>query len=148
MSDLMFVLPPLSWPDTEAITCAYLAAELVADFPGVPVGTVVPLVRPAQFVLVERAGGPRGEGAEQLFDTARLAIQCWGATKEAASDLCSAVRDLMRLMPLSSPFEGGWSVYRVTEFLGPTYAPDTVEGPNIPRYLLTIEARFRAEAKG
>lgn len=146
---MSIISTPLTWPDTEAITCAYLVAGLATAFPTAFVATAIPPDdRPDQIVLVERAGGPRGEGAEQLFDVARLAIQCWATTKEVASDLCSAVRDLMRLMPLSSPFDDLWSVYRVTEFLGPTYAPDTVEGPNIPRYLLTIEARFRAEPKG
>ena len=58
----------------------------------------VPRKRPAAFVVVERVGGPRGEGGTFA---AMLDIQCWAATRSAAAALALRVEDAMTAMPAS-----------------------------------------------
>lgn len=56
----------------------------------------VPSKRPATFIVVERTGGPRGEG-----ETSRpmLDIQCWAASRRDAALLARAVEDALVDMP-------------------------------------------------
>ena len=56
----------------------------------------VPSKRPAAFVVVERTGGPRGEG-----ETSRpmLDAQCWAASRRDAALLAQAVEDSLVDMP-------------------------------------------------
>lgn len=56
----------------------------------------VPADRPAAFVVVERTGGPRGEG-----QTSRpmLDLQCWAPTRREASLLASYAEAAMAAMP-------------------------------------------------
>ena len=58
----------------------------------------VPAKRPAAFMVVERTGGPRGEG-----ETSRpmLDIQCWAGERRAAALLAQAVEDALADMPAS-----------------------------------------------
>lgn len=58
----------------------------------------VPRKRPASFVVVERTGGPRGEGgtSEPMLD-----LQCWAATRRAAAALALRVENAMGEMPAS-----------------------------------------------
>ena len=58
----------------------------------------VPSKRPATFIVVERTGGPRGEG-----ETSRpmLDAQCWAATRRDAAMLAQAVEDALVDMPAS-----------------------------------------------
>ncbi|HJA28464.1 MAG TPA: DUF3168 domain-containing protein [Candidatus Olsenella pullicola] len=58
----------------------------------------VPRKRPAAFVVVERVGGPRGEGGTFA---AMLDIQCWAAARSAAASLAGAVEDAMADIPAS-----------------------------------------------
>lgn len=131
----MSVLPPLEWPDAVAIVCDYLRVGIGA---GTTVGATRtdPLTPP--LVVVERAGGLRAS----TWDTPRIALQCWAATPAGALDLTNACRDLLAHMV--GLFDG-FIVTGTQEFLGPTYAldPETT----LPRYLLTVEARIRANPK-
>ena len=56
----------------------------------------VPAERPSAFVVVERTGGPRGEG-----ETSRptLDAQCWAASRRDAALLAQAVEDALVDMP-------------------------------------------------
>lgn len=56
----------------------------------------VPADRPEALVVVERTGGPRGEGP-----TSRpmLDLQCWASTRRDASLLASCVEAAMAAMP-------------------------------------------------
>ena len=58
----------------------------------------VPSKRPTAFVVVERTGGPRGEG-----ETSRpmLDLQCWAATRRDAALLAQAVEYALVDMPAS-----------------------------------------------
>lgn len=58
----------------------------------------VPRVRPSAFVVVERVGGPRGEGGTFA---AMLDLQCWAQTRSAAARLARAVEDAMEAIPAS-----------------------------------------------
>lgn len=58
----------------------------------------VPRKRPVPLVVVERTGGPRGEGGTFA---PMLDIQCWAATRSAAAALALRVEDAMREMPAS-----------------------------------------------
>ena len=79
------------------------AERVVVDYlNGADVGSTayydVPAKRPAAFVVVERTGGPRGEG-----ETSRpmLDIQCWAGERRAAALLAQAVEDALADMPAS-----------------------------------------------
>lgn len=58
----------------------------------------VPRERPSAFVVVERVGGPRGEGGTFA---AMLDIQCWAAKRSDAAALALRVEDAMTAMPAS-----------------------------------------------
>lgn len=58
----------------------------------------VPRKRPSSFVVVERVGGPRGEGGTFA---AMLDIQCWAATRRDAALLAQAVECALVDMPAS-----------------------------------------------
>ena len=61
---------------------------------GVPCSTEVPDPRPAEFVTVERTGGPSSLGKDEPY----LAVQAWAATDADAYALALAARDAVALM--------------------------------------------------
>jgi hypothetical protein len=93
----------------------------------------VPSPRPAQFVQVNRAGGPAG----LVTDSPMVTFFVWGPTWSAAHDLAAAVRRVVH----SVTKLGGSPVYRVLEIGGLARAPDPVDGS--PRYQFTTEIRVR-----
>lgn len=56
----------------------------------------VPADRPGSFVVVERTGGPLGEG---LTSRPMLDVQCWAPTRREAALLASSVEAAMAAMP-------------------------------------------------
>ena len=80
--------------DAERVVVDYLNASEV----GATAYYDVPAKRPAAFVVVERTGGPRGEG-----ETSRpmLDVQCWAASRRDAALLAQAVEDALADMPAS-----------------------------------------------
>ena len=58
----------------------------------------VPAKRPASCVVVERTGGPRGEGGTSA---PMLDLQCWAPSRGAAAALAQAVEDALDAMPTS-----------------------------------------------
>ena len=64
--------------------------------PGATAYYDVPSRRPATFIIVERTGGPRGEG-----ETSRpmLDVQCWAIGRRNAALLAQAVEDALTDMP-------------------------------------------------
>ena len=58
----------------------------------------VPRERPTTFVVVERTGGPRGEGGTFA---PMLDIQCWASTRSAAAALSLRVDGAMGAIPAS-----------------------------------------------
>lgn len=67
----------------------------------------IPADRPSAFAVVERTGGPRGEGG-----TSRpiLDIQCWAESRRRAAELAGAVEAAMAAMPSSAPGIAGVNV--------------------------------------
>ena len=80
--------------DAERVVVDYLNASEV----GATAYYDVPSKRPAAFAVVERTGGPRGEG-----ETSRpmLDVQCWAATRRDAALLAQAVEDALADIPAS-----------------------------------------------
>lgn len=78
--------------DAERVVVDYLNGSEV----GATAYYDVPPKRPAAFMVVERTGGPRGEG-----ETSRpmLDIQCWAASRRDAALLARAVEDALVDMP-------------------------------------------------
>lgn len=58
----------------------------------------VPSTRPTTLVVVERTGGPRGEGGTFA---PMLDIQCWASRRSDAAALALRVEDAMTAMPAS-----------------------------------------------
>lgn len=90
--------------DIEEIVVGYLNKAL-GDFAVGPVAYFdVPRSRPSDrpardpFIVVERTGGPRGEGGTFA---PMLDLQCWASTRSAAAALALRVEDAMRAMPAS-----------------------------------------------
>lgn len=67
----------------------------------------VPAKRPASFVVVERTGGPRGEGGTSV---PMLDLQCWSATRRDAALLAQAVEHALVDMPASVENVSGVSI--------------------------------------
>lgn len=80
--------------DAERVVVNHLNAAAV----GATAYYDVPSRRPASLVVVERVGGPRGEGG-----TSRpmLDVQCWAETRREAALLAQAVEDALEDMPAS-----------------------------------------------
>ena len=89
--------------DAERVVVDHLNAVGV----GVTAYYDVPAGRPASFVVVERVGGPRGEGG-----TSRpmLDLQCWAATRRDAATLAQAVEDALADIPASVENVSGVSI--------------------------------------
>lgn len=90
--------------DIEEVVVGYLNKAL-GDFAVGPVAYFdVPRSRPSDrpardpFIVVERTGGPRGEGG--IF-APMIDLQCWASTRSAAAALALRVEDAMGAMPAS-----------------------------------------------
>ena len=90
--------------DIEEVVVGYLNKAL-GDFAVGPVAYFdVPRSRPSDrpardpFIVVERTGGPRGEGGTSV---PMLDLQCWASTRSAAAALALRVEDAMGAMPAS-----------------------------------------------
>lgn len=92
------VVVPLSAPNAEKLSVAYLAPHFSE------VGTKLPLDPPLPFILVRRISGPETE----VTDHATVSIHCFAVDMDAAGDLADAMHDLMKLWtPLLSVSYGG-----------------------------------------
>lgn len=78
-----------------------LVATHVMDVTGFKTVLEVPEMRPAEFVSVERVGGPAGPFSE----SPRFAVQSWAKTRKRAAEMDKAVRNaLFSLMTLDCVF--------------------------------------------
>ena len=120
-----------TFPDVEALVCAYLASLL-----GVPVRTRVPDPRPARWVQIRRVGGlytmPR--------DRARLDVFAWGLDDGDAMDLAAAARSAIYAVKGTAML--GVPCYQVEEVLGPRRADDVDTGAT--RVWFTPQLSIRA----
>lgn len=80
--------------DAEVTVRQWLASQL-----SVPVSTEVPANRPAEFVTVERSGGP----ITDVRDKALLTIECWSTSRTNAGTLAHTVCDSLIAGSISHP---------------------------------------------
>lgn len=78
--------------DAERVVVDYLNTSEV----GATAYYDVPAKRPASFVVVERTGGPRGEGGTSV---PMLDLQCWASSRGVSAALAQAVEDALDAMP-------------------------------------------------
>jgi hypothetical protein len=128
--------PAVLYPDAEAV----LVGELRVDMPDVTVVTVVPVVRPAAFLLVRRVGGPR---LNIVADEPLVAIEAWAASDEAAQDLAQRARAHLHALR-GTVSAGGVAIYRVQEASGPQRLPDATSTQS--RYTFTASVAMRGQA--
>jgi hypothetical protein len=103
----------------------------------VAVAGSVPRTLPDKFVLVRRLGGPWDW---PVTDVATIGTECWAMTETAASELAQEVR--AHVHSLQGGTLNGIAVYRVDEFAGPAWLPDS-NHENRPRFVTTFSVRHR-----
>lgn len=114
----------LSWLRT-----AFPAARLVTETPA-DLAAHLPLIR------VQRFGGTADA---YQFDTARLDVDVFAATRAAARTLAYQVRASL-LQDLPGQYVDGAMVLSVDEFLGPIWTP--YENTNLRRFTLSVSIRL------
>lgn len=118
----------VTFPDAAAI-----AIEVVNTDPSVTVEAHgrVPAQRPAEFIRIRRAGGPK---QNLVMDGAQLVVEGWGATDVAAHDHVQAAR--AALYAASGEVVGGVTIGLVEELAGPADLPDP--DSDSPRVTMTM----------
>lgn len=71
------------------------AAVGVLSAAGIEAYGEVPADRPTRFASVMRTGGARG----RVLETARLSVDCWGATRRESAELADAAADALLRAP-------------------------------------------------
>jgi hypothetical protein len=97
----------------------------------------VPRVLPDTFVVLRRIGGPFDH---PVIDQPTIALDAYGPTQAAAEALNYEARTL--IWSLRGGTVNGIAVYRVEEFAGPAWLPDT-DHDGHPRYVTTFSIRHR-----
>lgn len=122
------------FPDAAAIVIGYLDDELTAA-----VLPRIPDPRLAEFLTVQRVGGPR---RSLVSDAPLLAIGAWGDDDETAHDLAQNARGLIHA--LLGTVQAGVPVYLIEEAAGPALLPDPLS--NQSRYVFTVAVHLRGVA--
>lgn len=119
---------PIIFPDVELVLTGYLRAALAAN--GYP-GMYVSNTRGSQpsAVWVRRDGGPV---LDQVREAARVGINVFAPTEQAATNLARTVSALLRAAADGNP------IVRVTQPTGPTPIADAT-----PRRYMTFEITVR-----
>lgn len=120
---------PIIFPDVELWATAYLRTALAAHG---YVGMAVSNRRESQAtaVQVRRDGGPT---LDQVRESARLGVNVYAPTEQAATDLARTVSALLRAAADGAP------VLRVTQTSGPSPIADE----SGPRRYMTFELTIR-----
>jgi alkylated DNA nucleotide flippase Atl1 len=118
------MLPLVTFPELEALTCAHLHAVLAWPDP-VTVGRDVPTVMPSLLVTVVRDGGRQ---VDSVTEQARLRVNVWADLPEVADALARRVSAVLRAWPDGQP------VWQVLQVAGPLSIPE--ESGKRRRYLL------------
>jgi len=121
---------PLAFPNMETLVTAYLTGRPELD--GVPVSAEFPVNPKAPALFVVRVGGRYDE--DDHVDQVFLRVDCYGATKTDAHNLCCTVREVMPLITQAGHADGT-VVSWITEDYGPQWFLDTKHG-DAPRYLI------------
>ena len=108
-------------PDTELTVVTYLRGLSFT------VGTILASPIPSPFSRVLRIGGV--PAVKWAVDAARIQVDTWANTKQAARDAAAAVEAAMYEMPFHVT-----GVSDVGTDLGLTWQPDSIDTPAHPRY--------------
>ena len=125
--------------DAEALTVAYLRAQLTARGDTARVATEVPNPRPTRLVKVTRTGGP---AVYPATDTPTITVQCWDDDTVDASGLCRLTRALLWALPADATH--GADIRKVVEVGGPAFFPDPAT--DLPRYQFSVQLNVRGAA--
>lgn len=125
----------MSFPDAVKLMVDYLKVEVAP----VHVGSRVPTVRPAKFIVVRRVGG---NPLYPVRDQARIDVWAWATTDPAAMELAIACRTAIWAKS-GKMFDDGTVCYRVDEFMAPQEMDDPETG--LPRVWATYEIDLRAD---
>lgn len=123
--------PLVVFPDAVLVVIDFLRSRL----PGVPLFSLMPEARPAEFIRVERIGGQR---RSLILDRPRVDIHVWSDSAENAEALMSRARAHSLAM---AGKRGTTTVYDVAEVGGPQWIPDDTSGQ--PRYAFALEFSTR-----
>lgn len=133
----MPTMPVLVFPDVAEVAVEAAAAGLADAGRTVPVGTVVPNPRPAEFVRITRAGGLR---RNLVTEDARVVVEAWAQADEDAADLAELVRAVLHALA-GTTSDDDVRVYRVDDTEGPADDPDPMSDQ--PRYQLALSITVR-----
>lgn len=121
---------------------ALLPPAIRTQFPSVRVVTETPADLASTVPLV-RVVGIGGTGDQYQFDSPRVDLDAFAATRDEARTLAQSLHDwLLRDLPgqmLADSF-----VLDVTEFLSPTWTP--YENTNVRRFVLSVELRLHTRS--
>ena len=120
-----------AFPDVELAVITYLAGK------GFAVAAALPPTPPSPFTRVIRIGGV--PAVKWVLDAARLQLDTWADTKQAARNTAAAVEAAMYSMPFHVT-----NVSDVGTDLGLTWQPDDLDTPPKPRYLQGFVVYIRA----
>lgn len=125
-------MPRVEFEDVEAMLVPFLASHC-----GVPVSTLVPKDRPAEFVRVWRTGGT---AVNQALERAQVTVEAWGRNTIRAAEIAQKARSALLNDLLELPLVRGGN-----ELGGPRYDPDPDTGS--ARYSFTTQLSVRAKRK-
>jgi hypothetical protein len=126
----------MAYPDIISLLRTYLLAAPVSL--GVTVASRVPDPRPTQWLQLRRVGGTQ---QRPVRDQPRIDAIVWDDDEPGAWTLADKVRRAIH--DLAGTTKLGPMVYRVDEFLGPTFSDDTVAGA--VRVMATYSISVRAD---
>ncbi len=127
---------PVLFPDTTEVVINGLVDVLPDDGYDIGLYSTVPNPRPAEFVVIERVGGPRANIAQ---DSAHLAVDCWSTSDVDAHNLAQIVR--ARIAAMQGTVIDDQAVGRVDELSGPSRNPDPVSSQD--RYSFQVAVAVR-----
>ncbi|MFE3051602.1 hypothetical protein [Nocardia sp. NPDC059239] len=125
-------LPPIVFPDIEAVVTAWGKATLPGYGITAKVATKMPDPRPAATVVVRHGGGAQRDA---ITDRPRVILECHAATEPAAADLAGRVRALLSAAAPGYLTAGVWCDQIVDMGIAKSQDPNT----GTPRYLVTAE---------
>lgn len=108
---------------------------------GAVIGTRLPEVLPAKFVLARRAGG--GSVDPRFLDRAIVDVQTFAATSKTSEDLSIDARQaLLEVWETQAVFEGG-SISHFADMSAPSELDDSSIPKNVYRYQASYELGVR-----
>lgn len=126
----------MAYPDVVSLLRTYLLAAPVSL--GVPVASRVPEPRPVQWLQLRRVGGTQ---QRPVRDRPRVDAIVWDDDEPGAWQLADTVRRAIHALAGTTTL--GPMVYRVDEFLGPTFTDDGLSGA--VRCMATYAISVRAD---